>query len=315
MKRIVSPLLLFAASVIWGFAFVAQDAASSVPAFTLGALRSIPAFLFLGAVILVLDPIRKNGRRLISRRGVDLTARELVGGAVCGVILALASALQQFGINGGTDGGKAGFITALYVVFVPIYNLLLGRRAPVRVWASVVIAAVGFYLLCIKDDLTVLPSDILVMLCALVFPIHILTVDRFAPGCDPVRMSAVQFFTAAAVNGVLALIFERGTDPSVIISAILPILFLGIASSGIAYTLQMVGQRGTEPAVASVILSLESVFAVVGTAMLLGSTLTEREYIGCGVILLAVILAEVDFIEIIKKKQQKKEKRNADENL
>ena len=157
------------------------------------------------------------------------------------------------------------------------------------------IAVVGFYLLCIKDDLTIAPSDLLVICSSMIFPIHILTIDHFSPKCDGIRMSMVQFFTAAILNLLVALISEGAPELSSIFPNILPVLFLGIGSSGIAYTLQIIGQKGVNPAAASIILSLESVFGIIGTALFLGQTLTPREYLGCAVVLAAVILSQIEF--------------------
>lgn len=303
-KKLISPAILLAAAMIWGFAFAAQDAASEVGAFTLGFSRSIIAGVFLIAVVMILDRITKNGRVLFSKRGVDINRDEMIGGVICGVILAAASAFQQIGINAGTDGGKAAFITALYVVLVPIYALALKKKAPINVWVSIVIAMVGFYLLCIKENLTMAPSDILVVIAAVIFPIHILTIDHFSPRCDGVRMSMVQFFVAAIVNLIIALIAESPLDFPLVADNILPILFLGIGSSGVAYTLQIIGQKGVNPAVASIILSLESVFGVIGTALFLGQTLSLREYIGCAVVLAAVVLSQIDLTAIKKTKTE-----------
>ncbi len=301
MKKSISALLLLLAAVIWGFAFAAQDASSGIGAFTLGFSRSILAGVFLAVTVVILDKMTGSGRRLISKKGIDVSRTELFSGAVCGVILTVATAFQQIGINSGTDGGKAAFITAMYMVIVPIYSLALGKKARANVWLSVVIAAVGFYLLCIKDGFSIALSDIYVAICALIFPFHILTIDRYSPRCDGVRMSMVQFLTAALLNLILALITESPVNTEGIFSAALPILYLGIASSGIAYTLQIIGQKNTDPTVAAIILSLESLFGVIGTALFLGKSLSAREYIGCGVLLIAVILSEIDIFAIIKK--------------
>lgn len=305
MKRnkLLSPLLLLAASMIWGFAFAAQDAASDVGAFTLGFARSLIAGIFLIFVVILLDKVTANGRRLFARGKIDINKYELIGGVICGAVLTIASAFQQIGINQGTDGGKAAFITALYVVMVPIYSLALKKKAPVNVWISIGIAIIGFYLLCIKNDLSIEPSDALVLICALIFPIHILTIDRFSPKCDGVRMSMVQFFSAAIINLIPTILLERGSGIGVVFDNVLPILFLGIGSSGIAYTLQIIGQNGINPSAAAIILSLESVFGVVGTAIFLGQTLTPREYIGCAVVLIAVILSQID-LSLFKHKRK-----------
>lgn len=295
LKKYLSPALLILAAMIWGFAFSAQKAAENVAPFTLGAVRSLFAFIFLIFVILIFDVFLDTGRRLFSKeKKIDINRTEFIGGTICGVILAFASFLQQTGINGGTDAGKASFITALYVVMVPIYALALKKRAPVNVWISMPIAIVGFYLLCITGSFTMVLSDLFVLLCALVFPIHILAIDRFSPNCDGVRMSCVQFFVATVVNIVFALIFESPINFTAIGTSIFPVLFLGIGSSGIAYTLQIIGQRGANPAAASILLSLESVFGIIGSVLFLGEKMSVREYIGCAVVFLAVIISQID---------------------
>ncbi len=293
-EKIFSPALLLLASMIWGFAFAAQDAAASVGAFTLGFMRSILAAVFLVIVVIIFDRLTKSERRLISRAGIDLNKYELIGGAICGTVLVIASAFQQIGINNGTNSGKAAFITALYVVLVPVYALVLKKRAPINVWIGVAISVIGFYLLCIEDDLSIASSDMLVVISAMIFPIHILAIDHFSPKCDGIRMSMVQFFTAALINLIIALIAEGGVDIAGALNCILPILYLGIASSGIAYTLQIIGQRGTNPAVATIILSLESVFGILGMALFTDKSLSIREYIGCIVVLAAVIIAQLN---------------------
>lgn len=299
-KKYTSTAVLLAAAIIWGFAFAAQDAASEMGAFALGFWRSIIAGIFLAAVVCVFDKITGSERRLFSKRGIDLNKSEIIGGVIIGAVLVIASAFQQIGINSGTDGGKAAFITALYVVLVPIYALALKKRAALNVWISIGIAVVGFYLLCIKEDLTVAPSDLLIVAAAMIFPIHILTIDHFSPKCDGIRMSMVQFFSAAILNLIISLFFEGARELGGISANLLPILYLGIGSSGTAYTLQIIGQKNVPPATASIVLSLESVFGIIGTAMFLGQTLTAREYLGCAVVLIAVILSQIE-IKAFKK--------------
>ena len=306
-NKYISTALLFIAAVIWGFAFAAQDAASDMGAFTLGFARSIIGGVFLVGVVMVFDKLSGTDRRLFSKKGIDLNKNELIGGMIIGCVLVIASAFQQIGINRGTDGGKAAFITALYVVLVPVYALALKKKAPINVWISIAIAVVGFYFLCIKNDLTIAPSDLLVIAASMVFPVHILTIDHFSPKCDGIRMSMVQFFTAALLNLVIALITEGPSEFGEIFPNILPLLFLGIGSSGIAYTLQRLGQKGVNPAAASIILSLESVFGIVGTALFLGQTLTAREYLGCAIVLVAVILSQIDVKAIVRKQKRTEE--------
>ena len=301
-KRYLSPLMLVLAAMIWGFAFSAQKAAENIAPFTLGAARSLFAFIFLIFVILFFDRFLHTGRKLFSKeKKIDFNRTEIIGGSICGVILAFASFLQQTGMNGGTDAGKASFITALYVVMVPIYALALKKNAPVNVWISMPIAVVGFYLLCITGEFKIALSDLFVLLCALVFPIHILAIDRFSPKCDGVRMSCIQFLVATVINLIFALIFESPIDFIGVGASIFPILYLGIGSSGIAYTLQIIGQRGANPSAASILLSLESVFGVVGSMLFLGEKMSLREYLGCAVVFIAVIISQLDFGSIFKK--------------
>ncbi len=282
--------------MLWGFAFSAQRSAADLPVFTLGAVRNILAVVFLIAVIPALDKFTKNGRSLLNeKKRPDITRRELLGGTVAGIILAVASAFQQSGLGEGTDAGKAAFITALYVVIVPIISLFFGKRPPANVYVSVGIAVIGFYLLCVKSGSVIVFSDLLVLICALIFALHIIAIDRFAPSCDGVRMSLVQFLVAFILNTVLALAFESPINFELIGERALPLIYLGICSSGIAYTLQIVGQKDADPTVASIILSLESVFGVIGAAIVHKERMLTREYIGCAVVLLAVVLSQLDF--------------------
>ena len=310
-QKIISPLLLTLAALIWGLAFTAQKAAQDVPAFTTGVTRSLFAVVFLFFTIMLFDKAGGSERRLVGKKGLDLNKNEIIGGAVCGIVLAMASFFQQFGINSGTDAGKSAFITALYVVIVPIYALAIKKRAPFNVWISVAIAVVGFYFLCVTGDFTIEKSDAFVLISSLIFPLHILVIDRFSPRCDGVRMSMVQFFFCALTNLVFAIIFERGTEISVVLEAFLPLLFLGIGSSGIAYTLQILGQKGVNPAAASIIMSLESVFGVLGAMIILGEKMSAREYIGCVIVFLAVILSQIDFKTMITKYKENKNGKEA----
>ena len=281
------------ATVIWGFAFVAQKAAVILPAFAVGSLRSAIASVFILAIIPLTDRLTKNNRSLIKNNRPDITKSELIGGGVIGVILTIASAFQQIGIE-GTDAGKTAFITALYVVLVPIFALFLGKKSSLNVWIAVPIAILGFYFLCIKPGVGIQPSDLLILLCAVIFACHITAVDRLSEGCDGVRMSLVQFTVAFILNTALSLIFEKLPSGEAVIGAMPSLLFLGIGSSGIAYTLQIVGQKETEPAVASIIHSLESVFGVVGASFVLGEKMSGREYLGCAIVFCAVLIAQLE---------------------
>ena len=294
MKKYISPLLLLVAAIIWGFAFPAQKMVEEIPPMAVIAIRSAIATVFLFPMVAVFDRVRHTGRALISKtKFLDFTKTELIGGAAVGSIYGIASAVQQMGLAEGTDGGRGAFISALYVVIVPLIGIFLGRRVRAVVWGGIALAVLGFYLLCIKGDFTVTSSDLLVLLCAFIFAGHILTIDYFSPKCDGVRMSLIQFAVSTVLMSILSLIFEGVTDASVVLSALLPLLYLGIGSSGVAYTLQIIGQRGTNPALASILLSLESVFGVIGSMLLLGESMMPREYIGCVIVFAAVLLAQM----------------------
>ncbi len=286
-----------------------------IPVFTVGSIRYLLAGLFLLAAIPVMDKILRTGRKFITKRHVDFNRQELVGGVVCGVILAVASTLQQSGLGEGTDAGKAAFITALYVLIVPIISLLLGKRSPINVWIGVAVAIIGFYLMCIKSDFSVAFSDLLVLVCAVIFALHIIAIDKFSPGCDGVRLSCIQFFTAFIITTPIALIVDGIPDFAAILSVLPALLYFGICSGGLGYTLQIVGQGmdGVNPAVASIIMSLESVFGVIGGAIVLGEVMSVREYIGCAIVFCAVIISQLD-AEAIKKKFAGNTKKN-DKNV
>ena len=298
LKANLSPLLLWGTALIWGFAFVAQSVASSIGAFTICAVRNGFAAIFLFLVIPLLDKATGNNRRLWKKsenQTPPFTKQELIGGICIGSALALAGPIQQLGMNMGTDPGKSAFISALYVIIVPIFSLVLKKRSPINVWISVFIAIVGFYVLCVDRSFNIQTSDLLVFISACAFSLHIMIIDRFSKECDGARLSAIQFTTASAICCVLALIFDFPINFILIGENILPLLYLGVFSGGIAYTLQIIGQKNTKPAAASLILSLESVFGALFSALALGSILTLREYIGGCIVFLAVVLSQLNF--------------------
>lgn len=306
MKKRLSYSLLTITTIIWGFAFVAQGAATRIPPFAVGALRSLFAAVFLLAAIPIMDKVTKNGRRLfIPKKIFDFNRHELIGGAILGVVITVATGLQQYGISMGTDEGKAAFITALYVVFVPIISSILGKKPSLFSIISIPIAMVGSYFLCIKPGMSLQLSDMLILGCALVFACHIIVVDRFSPRCDGVRMSFIQFAVSIVLNIILALIFEKLPEPGTVISVMPALLYLGILSSGVGYTLQILGQNGADPTIASMIMSLESVFGVIGTALFTQKFMEPREYIGCVIMLVAIMLAQLD-LKTMKKLFKKK---------
>lgn len=308
-----SPALLFLTAVVWGVAFVAQSVGMDyVGPFTFNCIRCL-----IGAVVLVpciwfLDGWKQRqggascGRESAgaqdsascSRRSAgaqdgasDGSHALLAGGICCGLALFVASNLQQIGIQ-YTTVGKAGFITALYIVMVPVFGIFLKKRAGIRVWVSVALAVAGLYLLCITDRLALGKGDILVLLCAVVFAVHILVVDHFSAKADGVRMSCIQFLVCGLLSGVCMLIMEH-PEMRLILQAWQPILYAGVFSCGVGYTLQIVGQKGTDPTVASLILSLESVVSVLAGWLLLGQRLSVRELGGCALMFAAILLAQL----------------------
>ena len=295
-----SPALLFVTAVVWGVAFVAQSVGMDyVGPFTFNCIRCL-----IGAVVLVpciwfLDRWKQRpdsascGRESAGAPGgaSDGGHALLAGGICCGLALFVASNLQQIGIQ-YTTVGKAGFITALYIVMVPVFGIFLKKRAGIRVWVSVALAVAGLYLLCITDRLALGKGDILVLLCAVVFAVHILVVDHFSAKTDGVRMSCIQFLVCGLLSGVCMLITEH-PEMRLILQAWQPILYAGVFSCGVGYTLQIIGQKGTDPTVASLILSLESVVSVLAGWLLLGQRLSVRELGGCALMFAAILLAQM----------------------
>lgn len=297
-SSLIGSLLLLLGTVIWGTAFVSQKQANSnIGPFTVICLRSLLAVFFITAVILVFDALRKDRKLFSVRDGkfrLDITRTEWIGGSLCGVALFFASYLQQAGLANNDSAGKTAFITTLYVAFVPVIGIFLRRPTAPIVWCGVGGALVGGYFLAVPagEVFSVALGDLLVFGSAVVFAVHILVVDRFSPHCDGIRMSLVQFLTVTVLSAPFFLFAERPAF-SDILAGFGPLLYLGFMSSGVAYTLQIVAQGKTHPAVASVIMSLESVFGVLGGAVFLGEKMTVREYIGCAILLCAVLLTEL----------------------
>ena len=294
LRQVVFPIL---AAFIWGTAFVAQDVcADAMGAFTFNGTRYYIAVLSLLVVLAVSSGFRKD-RPQISPAEKKAQRRQLwLGGFCCGTVLAIASNFQQAGLVAGTDGGKAGFITALYVVLVPVFGLFFKRKVSLPVWIAVVCSVVALYLLCIKGDFSLAAGDLLILVCAVCFAVHILVIDHFTAYCDGVKLSCLQFLFAGIISAVCMFLFED-VDFAAIWSCILPLLYVGIFSCGVGYTLQILAQKDSNPTVVTILLSLESVFAVIAGAIILHQQMTAREYIGCVVMFVAVILAQIQFPE------------------
>lgn len=282
-------ICLFLAALIWGFAFVAQSVGMDyIGPFTFNGIRSI-----LGGVVLIpvaLICLKAEPKK--EKRADKKEERKIVlaGGVVCGFIMFVATSLQQIGIQ-YTQAGKAGFLTALYVVIVPIISIFIGKKVHKKIWLCVALAVGGMYLLCISGTMTIGMGDILVILCAVAFSVHILAVDYFVERMNGVLLSCLQFLISGAVALVCMAVFE---EPSLqaILDAKAALLYAGILSCGAGYTFQIVGQKGVNPTVASLILSLESVFSVIGGWLLLHEVLSPREITGCIIMFAAIVIAQ-----------------------
>lgn len=287
-------LLLLLTAFIWGVAFVAQSVGGdAVGCFTFNGVRSLIGAVVLIPVIFFLDAQKKRElgeEKFLEQKGDKKTL--ILGGICCGVMLCIASNFQQFGIS-FTTVGKAGFITAMYILIVPILGLFMKKKVGPKVWIGVALATIGLYMLCMTSErFSISKGDILVLICAGFFSLHILIIDYFSPKVDGVRMSCIQFLICGIISMVLAFILETPSF-SAILSGWLPILYAGVMSCGVAYTLQIVGQKNMDPTVASLILSLESVFSVLAGWLILNQTLSMRELFGCVLMFLAIILAQL----------------------
>ena len=306
-EKIKCSLLLFLAALIWGTSFVTQSKGMDyMGPFTFNGARSVMAAV-------VLFPLAMMRRKKSMAKGsteAGSVAKEkslLIGGICCGLALAAASTFQQFGIQ-YTTVGKAGFITTLYIIFVPILGIFIGRKAPKIVWIGAMLAAVGMYLLCMQESLHLGKGDALVFICALLFSIHILVIDHFSPGVDGVMLSCIQFTVCGVLCMICAFIFEHPTWGQ-LMGGILPLIYSGVFSGGIGYTLQILGQKGLNPTVAALLCSLESVVSALAGygAYRIGflqedQTLSGRQILGCGLVFLAVILVQLPMDKIIKKR-------------
>lgn len=291
-------LCLLLAATIWGIAFVAQSVGMEyVGPFTFNGVRSLIGAAVLVPVIFLLNRSKDTASAAADPSTSTTTSspyktRDLwIGGIACGIALFAASNFQQFGIK-YTTVGKAGFITACYIVIVPIIGLFLKKKCSPFIWAAVVMALIGLYLLCITDGFSIGLGDVLVLVCAFLFSLHILVIDYFSPKTDGVKLSCIQFLICGILSMIPALILEHPQISS-ILTAWLPILYAGIMSCGVAYTLQIVGQKNVNPTVASLILSLESCISVLAGWVILGQKLSAKELLGCVIMFAAIILAQL----------------------
>lgn len=297
-KTTRNQILLILTALIWGVAFVAQsEGGDAVGAYSFNCVRSLIGSAVLLPVLLLLDKLGLTSRKPESREEKKVL---LTGGICCGVVLCLASNLQQLGINYGTPAGKAGFLTACYIVLVPILGIFLKKKCPWNVWIGVLLTVIGLYMLCINGEFRLQLSDILVLLCAFVFSLHILVIDHFSPLVDGVRMSCIQFLVSGLLSAIPMFFVEiRSSGISawagsfVSVGAWIAILYAGVCSCGIAYTLQIIGQQNVNPTIASLLMSLESVFSVLAGWLILHQKLSTKELLGCLFIFIAVVMAQL----------------------
>lgn len=298
-KELRNSILLVITALVWGVAFVAQrQGGAAAGPYTFNCVRSL-----LGAAAL-LPVIRFLDKRFGGRRPVTAQEKRRLwkGGILCGAVLFIASTFQQMGMYYGTGAGKAGFLTACYILLVPVLGILLGRRCRWNVWVSILAAVAGLYFLCLTEELSFRASDGLVLLCAVCFSVHIMVIDHFSPLVDGVRMSCIQFLVCGALGlipmigiemvrfpGGVEMWFQMFTGWDVWI----PILYGGVMSCGVGYTLQIVGQEGINPSVASLLMSLESVFSVLAGMVILHETMSGREILGCVLVFGAVLFAQI----------------------
>ena len=307
--KLRNTFFLFLTAMIWGAAFVAQSVSMDyIGPFTFICLRSVIGGLFLIPVIIVLDGIRKKNQNesanVVSsentlynieteeKQRLSWKNKQLIeGGIVCGIFLFFANCFQQTGIQ-YTTVGKAGFITTFYIIIVPLIGLFFKKYCGILTWIGVVVALAGLYFLCITQKLTIQRGDALILCCSVLYAGQILAIDHYNPFVDGVKMSCIQFLTGGVLGAVFMFLFE---NPSVamILSAAGPILYTGIMSTGVGYTLQIVGQKGLNPTVAALILSLESVFSALSGYLFLHQVLTTRELIGCALMFIAIVLAQL----------------------
>ena len=283
-RSIKGPLALLGAALVWGFAFAFQvEGMDHVPPVTFMAARCLLATIFLAVLLIILRGPKKAFR---------FSKDTIKGGIGCGLFMTLANDLQQIGIQ-YTTAGKAGFLTAMYMLFVPIFGvILLKRREGLKTWIAVLIGAVGMYFLSIKENFTLAPGDGFEIACAVVFAGHILCADHFAPKSDAVQMSFLQFAVACVISWIWAGLAE---DPTLegLWAARVSIAYVGVMSAGVGYTLQLIGQQRTRPEAASLLMSLESVFAVLAGWIMLGERMSPREILGCVLMFAAIVIVQL----------------------
>ncbi|MCI5606102.1 MAG: DMT family transporter [Treponema sp.] len=305
-SQIKGVLLLLLTSLIWGISFVSQSVGmESVDAFTFMGIRTLMGATVLLPFIIVRDNITKKNmtkEELTERKAND--KKTIKYGIIIGIFLCIATNLQQFAFYYST-AGKIAFITAMYMFFVPLVGLFFKKKVPLSTWLCIAAGVWGLFLLCVNPSEfgKFNKGDILALICALFFCFQILLIERFAPSCDGVKLSCVQFYTSGIITAILMIIFEK-PEWKAIKSAAIPLLYSGIMSCGIAYTLQVVGQKYCEATIASLAMCMESVFAVLASAILLHEKLSGREITGCAIMFAAIVTTQL--VDIYKSRKQNK---------
>ena len=296
-KQTAGSLMLFVTAMIWGSAFLAQQSGMDyIGPFTMQAVRYTLAGLALLPFIAVCDRVGRFTKKPVTREEKRF---QYGSGAVCGILLCAASILQQYGLL-YTSVGKSGFITALYIVLVPLIGLLFGKKTDLFTWLYAVIAVVGLYILSVSGSVSINKGDLLTLGCAVIFALHILKIDSASDRIDGVRLACTQFFVCAALSYVGMFLLEKPVW-SDILSCWFPIVYAGVMSGGVAYTMQILGQQSVPPTIASMIMSLESVFAALFGWVIGGQRLSARELLGCGIMFAAIVLSQLPRPKFAKK--------------
>ncbi len=301
-------VMLLLTAFIWGSSFVAQDIGmDKIEAFTYNGVRTLLGAIVLIPIILVRDAVSQKKNPVSKEVRKAENKKVIINGSILGVILCVASNFQQFAFN-DSSAGKIAFITAFYMMFVPVFGLFLKKKVPLATWFCVICGCVGLYFLCIagKGFSGINKGDFLAFICSIAYAVHILAIERFAPEVDSVKLSCTQFMVSGIISCILMFIFET-PNISDIMSAWVSIAYSGVLSCGIAYTLQIVGQKFTESTVASLLMCTESLFGVVCSAIVLKEKMTAYEYIGCAVMFVAIVMSQVDIPALIKAHKNRSE--------
>ncbi|MBR5518406.1 MAG: DMT family transporter [Clostridia bacterium] len=289
-KRLTANLMLIITALIWGFAFVAQSTASElIGSFTFNGIR-----FMIGAVSLI--PVIYIFERRGKQKNLQKDKLTIKYGVITGVVLFIASTLQQVGVMYMEIDSKAGFITGMYTVIVPIFGLFMKKKTSLNTWFGAMCAVLGLYFVSVAGVEKIELGDVICFIGAFFWALHIIVIDEYVDKVNPIMYSAVQFFTCSVINIVLMFVFEMGSfSLTNVYLATVPILYAGVMSSGIAYTLQVLGQKNSKPTEAAIIFSMESVFAALGCWMILGHSMSIISLVGCALILAGVILSQLNF--------------------